>query len=164
MTARPRRTAALLLPALAPALALLLGGCSSTVEIASEPMDDAERAACEALVADLPDELFEQERVEVSGGVGAAWGDDPVVLTCGAPQPEEYDPFARCSEIDGVGWFIPGAQMKDPDSDIEMTVLSHAPRVRLDLPAEHRFKGPDTHLRTLAVPIKEHLDEVMPCT
>ncbi|WP_170970289.1 DUF3515 domain-containing protein [Nocardioides jishulii] len=183
MTLRHRRNAAPLSPArttrtrtsrlLAPvaaltvvALTLAVAGCgSSPVEIESEALDDDERAACEALVEDLPDELFGQERVEVSGGIGAAWGeDDPVVLTCGAPEPPEYDAFARCSELDGVGWFIPDAQLKDPESDISMTVLSHAPRVRLDIPAQQRFQGPDTHLRTLAAPIKEHLDEVRPCS
>lgn len=170
MTDRLRRAAARLTPARSPLLATalvsacLLAGCSSAVDIEAEPLDEAEQSACEALVADLPDDLFGQERVEVSGGAGAAWGDEPVVLTCGAPEPQEYDAFARCSELEGVGWFIPDAQLKDPESDISMTVLSHAPRVRLDIPSEHRFSGPDTHLRTLAGPVKEHLDEVRPCS
>lgn len=157
---RPRRTAALLLPA----LLLPLAACGSTVEITSTDLSDSEREACEALVADLPDDLFDQERAEVSGdGYGAAWGDPPVVLTCGAPEPEQFDAWARCSEIDGIGWYVPDAQMKDPDSDVVMTAQSHSPRVQLEIPAEHRFKGPDGELRRLAEPMSEHLEETQPC-
>lgn len=156
----PRAAAVLLVAPLT-----LLAACSSAVEITSTGLSEEDRATCEALVADLPDELFDQERVEVTGnGVGAAWGDPPVVLTCGAPEPAEFDAWARCSEIDGVGWYVPDSQMKDPESAVAMTAQSHSPKVLLEIPAEWRFQGPDTHLRTLAAVLSEHLDEVQPCT
>lgn len=145
-------------------LAVLVAGCGSSVEITSTGLSAEERATCEALVADLPDRLFGQDRVDVTGsGIGAAWGDPPVVLTCGAPEPEEFDAWARCSEIDGIGWYVPDSQMKDPESAVAMTAQSHSPRVLLEIPAEHRFDGPDTHLRTLARVLSAHLEETQPC-
>lgn len=159
----PRRVAAPLGAALL--LSPLLAACGSEVEVTSTDLSTEERATCEALVADLPDELFGQERVEVTGdGIGAAWGDPAVVLTCGAPEPAEFDAWARCSEIDGIGWYVPDSQMKDSDSAVDMSAQSHSPRVLLHIPAEHRFNGPDTHLRTLAAVLEEHLEETQPCT
>ena len=95
--------------------------------------------------------------------MGAAWGDPPVVLTCGAPPAEEFTSWSRCSEIDGVGWFMPDAALKDFDSDIVITAQSHTPRVRVEIPGEHRPNGPDTYLRELGELIQEHLTETQPC-
>lgn len=159
MSVRSRRTSALLFPAL-----LLATACGTGVEITSTGLSGDERAACEALVADLPETLFDQERVETTGeGLGAAWGDPAVVLTCGAAEPEAFDAWARCSEIDGIGWYVPDAQIKDPESDVVMTAQSHSPRVSLEIPGEHRFNGPDGELRALATPMAEHLEEIQPC-
>ena len=159
--ATPRAARALSLLAVT---ALLLSGCSSSVEITSTGLDDDGEAACRGLVEDLPSTLFEQESVDVSGdGIGAAWGDPAVVLTCGAPAPEEFNAWSRCSEIEGIGWFIPESQMKDFESDVVITAQSHDPRVQLLIPAEHRQKGPDTWLAALATPIEENLTEVKPC-
>lgn len=156
----PRRLTLLLVAPL-----VLVAACGSDVEITSTGLSDDERAACEALVADLPQTLFEQDRVETTGdGLGAAWGEPAVVLTCGAPEPEQFDAWARCSEVDGIGWYVPDAQMKDSESDVVMTAQSHSPRVSLEIPAEHRFNGPDTHLRTLGAVLSEHLEEIQPCT
>lgn len=141
-----------------------LTACSSDVEITSTPMDQETIDACTALVNDLPDDFFVSERREVSGeGIGAAWGDPPVVLTCSAPAPQEFDAFARCSDIDGVGWFIPDADLKDPERDLVMSAQSHDPRVSLAIPAERRTDAPDTYLREIAPLISEHLTETTPC-
>lgn len=128
-------------------------------------MDQDAIDTCTALVNDLPDDFFDSERREVAGGdgIGAAWGDPPVVLTCGAPAPEEFDAFSRCSDIEGVGWFIPDGQLKDPESDIVMSTQSHTPRVSLAIPAGRRTDAPDTYLRTIAPLITEHLTETAPC-
>ncbi|WP_162598551.1 DUF3515 domain-containing protein [Nocardioides gilvus] len=142
----------------------VLSACSSDVEITSTPMDQEVIDACTALVNDLPDDFFASERREVTGeGIGAAWGEPPVVLTCSAPAPEEFDAFSRCSDIEGVGWFIPDAELKDPERDLVMSAQSHAPRVSLSIPAERRTDAPDTYLRTIAPLIIEHLTETSPC-
>ncbi|MBE7323390.1 DUF3515 domain-containing protein [Nocardioides sp. Y6] len=162
----PRRSPLLRTPSLLVSVAALaaLAACGSDVEITSTGLSEEERAACEALVADLPDTLFDQERVETSGdGIGAAWGDPPVVLTCGAGDPEEFDAWARCSEIAGIGWYVPDSQMKDAESDVVMTAQSHSPRVSLAIPAAHRFNGPDTHLKTIGEVLGRHLTETQPC-
>ena len=47
------------------------------------------------IVADLPRTLVGQERREVEDRErGAAWGDPPVVLVCGAEVPESFDDFS----------------------------------------------------------------------
>lgn len=114
---------------------------------------------------DLPDELFGQGPTEVSpaDALARAWGDPAIVLECGVEEPADFDPFSRCSDIEGVGWFIPDRQLKDRESDVVMTTESHTPRVRLSIPADWRQEGPDSALTTLAAPLKEHLTEFNPC-
>lgn len=144
---------------------LALTGCSGAISIDPVTLDDEDRAACEALVDDLPTDLFGQEPREVSpdDALARAWGDPAVVLECGVGAPDEFDPFARCSEIEGVGWFIPSDQLGDLTTDVTMTVESHTPRVRLTVPAQWRQDGPDSALTQLAEPLKEHLTEFNPC-
>jgi len=144
---------------------LLLAGCSGAVEVAAPDLDAADRAACEALVDDLPDELFGQERRDVSpdSGVTAAWGDPAVVLTCGAEEPDDFGPFARCSEIDGVGWFMADSELGDTSRSITIAAQSHSPLVTVVVPPEHRRTAPDTALGELSAPVVEHLDETSPC-
>lgn len=151
----------------APTLAVgicALSACSPAVDLSSTPMTQDVVDTCTALVDDLPDEFFDAPRRDVSAdGIGAAWGDPPVVLTCSAPAPQEFDAFSRCSDIEGVGWFIPDDQLKDPERDVVMSVQSHVPRVSLAIPAERRTDAPDTYLRTLAPLLVEHLEETSPC-
>ena len=89
------------------AVCLLLASCSSSeVTIDEHDLPDADRAACRALVDDLPDTLGGELRrpVDPDGAPGAAWGDPAYVLTCGVPAPADYEATAECSDILGVGW------------------------------------------------------------
>ena len=142
-----------------------LSACSGAVDVDPVSVDAGERATCEALVADLPDELFGQpvRAVSPDDALAKAWGDPAVVLECGVGPSEEYDAFSRCSEIEGIGWFIPSEQLGDLTKDVTMTVESHQPRVRLTVPAQWRQDGPDTALTRLAEPLGEHLTEFNPC-
>lgn len=150
-----------------PLLAVLaLSGCSSSVEVAAPALEGDDLNACEALVDGLPDTLFGQERRDISGATetSAAWGDPAVVLECGARAPQEFDAFSRCSEVDGVGWFMPDSALKDPAKTLVITAQSHRPRLSVTIPAEFRQQAPDTQLKILGGLVTEHLEEVQPCT
>ena len=151
---------------LALGLGLALAGCSDSVEVAKPAIEGADVKTCEELVADAPEELFGQERREVSGAstTSAAWGDPAVLLECGAKAPESFDVFSSCSEIDGIGWYMPDAQLKDQGSDIAITAESHSPRVTVTIPAQYRRNSPDVQLGVLGELVGKHLEETKPCT
>ena len=148
------------------ALAVItLAGCSSTPTIDGPDPSGAERTACEALVADLPDTLAGLDRrdVEPDDALGAAWGDPAYVLTCGVPEPGDYEPTAECNVIDGVGWYVPDDQLSDPSEDARAIALSRTPYVEVLVPEEHRTEGIDRALAELAPVIKEHLGTGLSC-
>jgi hypothetical protein len=143
-----------------------LAGCSGTVTIDDRDLSDADRAACEALVADLPETLAGEDRVAVEpeGALGAAWGERaPYVLTCGVPEPEDYEPTAACNVIAGIGWYVPEDQLTDQGEDATPIALSRTPHVEVLVPAEHRAKGIDRALAELAPVLEEHLGEGLSC-
>ncbi|GAA1921728.1 DUF3515 domain-containing protein [Nocardioides hwasunensis] len=145
---------------------LALAACSSTIEIDDPPdLSGSDRAACEALVADLPDTLAGQERrdVEPAGALGAAWGDPAYVLTCGVRQPTDYEPTAECSVIAGVGWYVPAGQLSDLRDDATPIALSLEPYVEVEVPADYRTDGIDRALAELAPALTEHLGEGLSC-
>ena len=144
---------------------LLLAACESGgVRIEDHDLSDADRATCEALVADLPDSLAGQDRLDLDPGVlGAAWGDPAYVLTCGVPAPDDYEPTAECSVIKGVGWYVPADQLGDLGEDVTPIALSLTPYVEVQVPAERRTEGIDRALAELAPPLKEHLGEGLSC-
>ena len=148
------------------AACLALTACSpGTISIEEHDLSGADRAACEALVADLPDTLAGQPRAEVEpdGGPGAAWGDPAYVLTCGVPEPDDYEPTAECSVIDGVGWYITDDQLGDLSEDATPIALTRTPYVEVRVPADYRTEGIDRALAELAPLLEEHLDEGVPC-
>lgn len=134
---------------------LLLAGCAAEPLAVEAPSPEpAEVAACEDLLAVLPDELAGQERREVTGGDGlvAAWGDPAIVLTCGVGAPAEFTRSSTCVEAippdgrsrdDGTGWFVPDSVLLDPDqqTDVTMTAVEFRPRVEVFLPGDYRPDG-----------------------
>ncbi len=150
----------------ASAVLCLLAACSSdTVSIDEHELSDADRAACRALVDDLPETLAGERRqsVEPDDALGAAWGDPAYVLTCGVPEPTDYEPAAACSVIKGVGWYVTDDQLSDLREDATPIALTLAPYVEVRVPARHRTEGIDRALAELAPALKEHLSEGLPC-
>ena len=149
----------------AAAVVLTIGGCSSTPTIADVDVSAPDRTACESLVADLPDTLAGLERrdVEPSDALGAAWGDPAYVLTCGVPEPGDYEPTAECNVIDGVGWYVPDDQLTDQGEEATPIALSLAPYVEVVVPADYRAEGIDRALAELAPALKAHLGEGLSC-
>ena len=149
----------------AAAVVLALGGCSSTPTIDDVELSAADLAACESLVADLPDTLAGLDRrdVEPDDALGAAWGDPAYVLSCGVPEPGDYEPTAECNVIDGVGWYVPQAQLTDQGEEATPIALSLAPYVEVVVPADYRAEGIDRALAELAPALKAHLGEGLSC-
>jgi hypothetical protein len=148
------------------AACLLLASCSgSEVPIEEHDLSAADRAACEALVDDLPDTLAGELRrpVDPDDALGAAWGDPAYVLTCGVPEPSDYEPTAECNVIKGVGWYVTDDQLSDMRVDVTPIALTHTPYVELLVPSRYRTKGIDRALAELAPVIEEHLGKGLSC-
>ncbi|MBS2937388.1 DUF3515 domain-containing protein [Nocardioides sp. J2M5] len=148
------------------AVCLLLAACSPGVpQVEAYELSAADRDACEALVADLPDSLAGEDRrdVEPADALGAAWGDPAYVLTCGVPEPDDYEPTAECSIVKGVGWWIPADQQSDPEDDATVVALTRSPYLSLEVPAEHRLAGLDRALTELGPLLREHLGAGLDC-
>lgn len=134
---------------------LALVGCSGPgpVDIAGAPtLTGTELAACTALTADLPDSLGDGlARRELASPLpgAAAFGDPPVVVTCGAEGVAAgYQPDALLSEVDGVGWFA-----EQLDDRVRYSTPTRRPQVVLTLPADRQaFEV----LVALASPVREH--------
>ena len=145
---------------------LLLSACTpGTVTVDDPEVAGADRDACEALVADLPDTLAGEPRrtVEPDGALGAAWGDPAYVLTCGVPAPTDYEPTAECNVIAGVGWYVTDDQLSDLRADATPIALSLTPYVQVQVPADYRTEGIDRALAELAPALREHLGEGLSC-
>ena len=155
------------MPAPVVALAcLLLAACSpGLVEIDEADLSEADRAACEAVVEDLPDTLAGELRrsVDPDDALGAAWGDPAYVLTCGVAAPSDYEPTAQCSVVKGVGWYVTDDQLSDLGEDATPVALSLTPLVEVEVPAGYRTEGIDRALAELAPVLKKHLGEGLSC-
>jgi hypothetical protein len=144
----------------------LLTSCSSSeVLIEEHDLSRADRAACSALVDDLPDTLAGELRrpVDPDDALGAAWGDPAYVLTCGVPEPRDYAPTAECNVIKGVGWYVTDDQLSDMRVDVTPIALTRTPYVELLVPARYRAEGIDRALAELAPVLKKHLAEGLSC-
>jgi len=146
--------------------AVLLSACSpGRVPIDEPDLSGADLAACRALVDDLPDTLAGELRrsVDPDDALGAAWGDPAYVLTCGVPQPSDYEPTAECNVVRGVGWYVPEDQLADLTEDATAIALSLTPYVELLVPEDHRTEGIDRALAELAPVLKKHLGPGLSC-
>ncbi len=134
------------------------------MRIESPQLGAEDRAACEALLDDLPETLVDEERrlVAPAAARGAAWGDPPLVLTCGVDEPDEFDEFSLCIEANGIGWFVPPSQ-EEEGVDVTITTVGHSPRVSVEIPGEYRPNGLASVMATLAPVVEAHLELVDPC-
>jgi hypothetical protein len=147
------------------AVGLLTACGSGEVAIDSPAPDAGDRAACERVVDALPDTLAGEEGrvVTPDDALGAAWGDPPIVLTCGVDLPAEFDEFATCVEANGVDWFVPAEQVEDDSRDVTFSTAGYRPIVELRVPAEYRPEGGAAALAELAKPLRKRLELVQAC-
>lgn len=143
---------------------VLLAGCGGgSVDIDAPELQGPAAQACGRLVDALPDSVSDQPRRQLEPGqeYAAAWGDPPIVLTCGVPEPEGFDRFAICQETNGVGWFVPEEQIVDQSADVEMTTIGFEQNVEVVVPAQYR--PPAAAMVDLAAAVKRSLRETQPC-
>jgi Protein of unknown function (DUF3515) len=106
----------------------LLSGCSSVVEVT--PPQHATQ--CEPATARWPHRVAGQSprAVSKSGnrpGDAMAWGDPPIIATCGWPALGPTD--KECLEVDGVDWVV------EPLSDgVRFTTFGRAPAIEVLVP------------------------------
>ena len=145
-------------------VALLLAGCSGAVQIDSPEVDAETRSACARFLDVVPEKVSDerQRRTEPNDALGAAWGDPPIVVTCGVDMPDDFDAFSSCEEVDGVGWFIPESAYTETGDDVSITTIGWSPTVRVDLPAEHRTDS-NAVLVEIGKAVKKALTQTRPC-
>lgn len=85
----------------------MLAACGfGTVSVpAHSPLPGTDQV-CRDLVAALPDVVSDAVRRDVEpSSVGvAAWGQPPIILTCGVPEPTGVDPATATLTVGGVDW------------------------------------------------------------
>jgi hypothetical protein len=136
---------------------LPLAACGSGVLVDAYPTAPGTDVDCAALIADLPSSVDGLDRRTLEQDVpAAAWGDPPVVLRCGVPTPEAFEPTSECKLVDGVDWF--DEQTAD---GFRFTTVGRRANVEVDVPAVHD-PAADV-LVDLAESIDKHLPVEQPC-
>ncbi len=90
-------------------------------------------ADCPALMADLPLDLTGEplRLVDSDTPYAAAWGDPPIVLLCGVPEPAGLVPGEGLLQINGVTWFV-----EQSDEATTWTAVDRAVYVEVSLPPD----------------------------
>lgn len=98
------------------------------------PVTPEAEASCPALMANLPLELAGEpsRRVQSDTPYVYAWGEPPVVLTCGVDRPAGWTVGASAIQINGVQWHV---DTSDPDTTV-WTAVDRPVYVEMRLPAE----------------------------
>jgi hypothetical protein len=141
--ARAATLAAVPLALLAGVLAFwLLGGfpgreSTGPVKTSVRPLNPDQAAACRALVAKLPATVDKLHRRPVTAGAdqSAAYGDPPIVLTCGAPEVPSTTTDALF-EISGVCWH----PFEGPEATVWTTMDRPVP-VAVTVPGKYQPPG-----------------------
>ncbi|WP_346619695.1 DUF3515 domain-containing protein [Blastococcus montanus] len=121
------------------------------LELATPPVTAEAEAHCPALMANLPLELAGEtsRRVQSDTPYVYAWGDPPVVLTCGVERPAGWTVGASAIQINGVQWHV---DTSDPEATV-WTAVDRPVYVEMRLPA-----GVDSApVTALTVPLAEAL-------
>jgi len=155
-----------LCPVVGALLGALLSGCAADpVAVDAPELSSSDAAACRDLVDALPEEVDGQQRREVTGGSGAAWGEPAIVLTCGVSKPTGFTDTATCIEANGTGWYVPDDVLlaDDESLDVTMTAVGVRPRVEVLLPGDYRPDGFLNAAGRIGGVVAEKLEEVRPC-
>ncbi|QWC85440.1 DUF3515 domain-containing protein [Nocardioidaceae bacterium] len=116
---------------------VLLAGCGGPVTLPSDGIVPDAAQACRGVVADLPDELSDQPRVEADGAPGAAY-DGGITVRCGVREPAALDPFSTCQTVNDIDWYVPESAIEDTGADVVATTIARTPYVELVVPGDLR--------------------------
>jgi hypothetical protein len=113
----------------------------------------------------LPDTLAGQgkRKTQPAAALGGAWGDPAIVAQCGVGVPKDFSRVAACTEADGVGWFVPEAQVNDQSADVVMSTAGYRPVLQVTVPAHYRPSGLAAAMVELAPVVKQYTRLVHPC-
>jgi hypothetical protein len=106
-----------------------LAACGGPLKVNGPKLSGAAADACSAFVDALPDSVGDQERRDVEGGYAAAYGDPPIVVTCGVPRPDEL--MTNCMTVNGVDWYLTG------ETDAVAITVGRDPNVEVRIPAAY---------------------------
>ena len=138
--------------------AVLLAGCSSDVAVQAPAVSGAVETACSALVEQAPESVAGVERREVTTeGSALAWGDPPIVLSCGVAATAATDVAIRCDTVNGVDWFT-----EEADNGYRFTTIGRQPVVRLEVPYSYEPAG--DALVDVATAVRGSTTAQSPCT
>ncbi len=123
---------------------------------------------CAAVVAAAPAKVAGLSRRDISPPpqYAAAWGQSPVVLTCGGVPPAALRPTSQCFVVDGVGWLATqhGKEV-DPTQnltgELDFTTIGRSAYVVVRVPGA--VQPAADALVDLAATVKSHTTEVQPC-
>ena len=134
---------------------LLLGGCSSAVQVTGPTQGPAE---CRSLLRAVPGIVDGQQRrdVEPPHTLAAAWGDPAIVLRCGVPKPARLTASSQCAQVNGVGWFA--EQRADA---YRFTTIGRSTNVQVQVP--YHYQPAADALVDLASAVRENVPEQQPC-
>lgn len=109
--------------------ALSIFGCASPVAVQAPQMS----AECQDVLTNAPIRLLGQLQRETtpSDAAAIAWGDPPIVLTCG--DQSAIAPDAQVIEVNGIDWAV-----QSSDSGTVFTTYQSSPTVQLRVPAAYR--------------------------
>jgi hypothetical protein len=147
-------------------VAVLLTGCGKEpVSIPTLRLTAPAQARCQRLTAALPDTVAGQGRrkTQPAAALGGAWGDPAIIAQCGVGVPADFSRTASCTQADGVGWFVPVAQVDDQSADVVMTTAGYRPVLQVTVPATYRPNGLAAVMVELAPMVKADTVLVHPC-
>jgi hypothetical protein len=147
-------------------VALVLAACGKEpVSIPTLRLTADDQAQCQRLTDALPDTVADQgkRKTQPAAALGGAWGDPPIIAQCGVAVPDDFSRTSSCTEADGVGWFVPAAQVDDQSADVVMTTAGYRPVLQVTVPASYRPNGLAAAMVELAPMVKADTRLVRPC-
>ena len=144
---------------------LLVSGCGGPTVVHTEKLSDADQKSCDAFVDALPDTLshLDREQAGTTAGAAAAYGDPPIIITCGVPEPDGFAEGAPCESVSGVDWFVPAEEYTDEPVPVTLTSAWTRPRVEVRIPDDYWPAATAAATGVLSPIVKDHLDVVGHC-
>jgi hypothetical protein len=135
------------------------------VSIPTLVLTASDQAVCQRVTDALPDKVAGQSRrkTQPAEAFGGAWGDPAIVAQCGVPLPGGFSRASSCTTADGVGWYLPDDQFRDPSSDIVISTAGYRPIVQVTIPGSYRPSGLAAAMVELAPVVQRYTKLVHSC-